>query len=233
MKKAWRKVPSRGSSLVLVVALSSSCAGRSARKDEPLTSGRGGESAAADVGGVGGATGHSGRNPGGSGGSEVGGAGRDGHAGTSSPGGASSGGTDFPGGGSAGAGGPGETAGTAGGGRRGNIFPGVGGADLAGAPGAAGADAAGDCEGQGWSSLWDAIRAASVGLGQCFILDPPPMGDSMDRRYGAVVIDEDGRVIDNTGLTGTEKQEWLDSLADQRWSCLAGRTIGYHCNPSE
>jgi hypothetical protein len=111
------------------------------------------------------------------------------------------------------------------------IFPG-GGAGLDSA-GAAGANPDGDCEGEAWLSLWDAITTASVGRGQCFIQDPPPMGEMVDRRHGAVVIDGDGRVIDNTGLTGIEKQPWLDALADRRWPCFAGRTIGYRCDYSE
>jgi hypothetical protein len=59
----------------------------------------------------------------------------------------------------------------------------------------------------------------------------PTLGpnESLSRRRGAVVIDDDGRVVDITGVIGDTKQEWLDNLADQRWPCLAGRTIGYIC----
>jgi hypothetical protein len=46
---------------------------------------------------------------------------------------------------------------------------------------------------------------------------------------GEVVLDADGRVIDNTGLYGEAKQSWLSSLANDRWPCLAGQTIPYYC----
>jgi hypothetical protein len=46
---------------------------------------------------------------------------------------------------------------------------------------------------------------------------------------GAVVLDDEGRVVDVTGLTDERKKRWLDDLADQRWPCLAGQTIGYAC----
>jgi hypothetical protein len=47
---------------------------------------------------------------------------------------------------------------------------------------------------------------------------------------GEVVLDADGRVIDNTRLFGADKQSWLDSLANERWPCLAGQTIPYYCD---
>jgi len=59
--------------------------------------------------------------------------------------------------------------------------------------------------------------------------DPPPTGDEVNRFNGAVVFDDEGRLIDNTGLTGSEKQSWLDQFAGERWVCLAGNTIGYRC----
>jgi hypothetical protein len=46
---------------------------------------------------------------------------------------------------------------------------------------------------------------------------------------GEVVLDADGRVIDNTRLYGEAKQTWLSSLANDRWPCLAGQTIPYYC----
>jgi hypothetical protein len=59
----------------------------------------------------------------------------------------------------------------------------------------------------------------------------PTLGpnESLSRTRGAVVIDDEGRVIDITGVSGDTKQEWLGNLADQRWPCLAGQTIGYWC----
>jgi hypothetical protein len=52
-----------------------------------------------------------------------------------------------------------------------------------------------------------------------------------DQLHGAVVIDDEGRVVDNTGVTGAAKQGWLRELAGQRWLCLAGTTLGYSCQP--
>ncbi len=52
-------------------------------------------------------------------------------------------------------------------------------------------------------------------------------------RRGAIVIDDDGRIVDNTRIRDDEKQQWLDSFADQRFPCLAGQTITYECHPFE
>lgn len=53
--------------------------------------------------------------------------------------------------------------------------------------------------------------------------------EQLSSRRGAIVLDEDGRVVDITGRSGDAKQLWLDRLADQRWPCLADKTIGYQC----
>ena len=52
----------------------------------------------------------------------------------------------------------------------------------------------------------------------------------------AVVIDCDGRVVelltlpDQTPmLSGTERQAWLDSLANDRWPCFAGQSVQIMC----
>ncbi len=52
----------------------------------------------------------------------------------------------------------------------------------------------------------------------------------------AVVIDCDGRAVellampDQTPLlTGDARQAWLDSLAEDRWPCLAGQTVQFMC----
>jgi hypothetical protein len=45
-----------------------------------------------------------------------------------------------------------------------------------------------------------------------------------------IVVDDTGRVVDNTGITDAQtKQAWLDSLAQSRWPCLAGQSIRYQC----
>ena len=49
---------------------------------------------------------------------------------------------------------------------------------------------------------------------------------------GQVVLDQEGRVIDNTGIDdAASRQAWLDSIADQRWPCLAGQVLQYLCRP--
>jgi hypothetical protein len=75
--------------------------------------------------------------------------------------------------------------------------------------------------------LWSAVADAALGvgrLGECYAL---PTGT-----YGAIVLESEGRVIDNTGTvyqsTGS-KQAWLDSLSNESWPCLAGQTIPYQC----
>jgi radical SAM superfamily enzyme YgiQ (UPF0313 family) len=52
----------------------------------------------------------------------------------------------------------------------------------------------------------------------------------------AVVIDCDGKAVellrlpDQTPLfTGTERQAWLDSLANDRWPCFAGQSVQFSC----
>ncbi len=93
--------------------------------------------------------------------------------------------------------------------------------------GAAGADTAG-CD---TYALWHAIEVGAVGVGTCQRQDPPATGMTASPRQGTVVFDHEGRIIDNTGLHGFDKQYWLDSVADERWPCLADQTIGYTCKP--
>lgn len=48
---------------------------------------------------------------------------------------------------------------------------------------------------------------------------------------GSIDFDGEGRVYGITiGDVGTpETQAWADSLADRRWPCMAGQTLGYGC----
>ena len=77
-------------------------------------------------------------------------------------------------------------------------------------------------------SLWSAVADAALGvarLGFC-----APAGTASP--YGQIALDSTGRVVDNTGTTyqsTSSKQAWLDSLANDRWPCLAGQTIPYQC----
>ena len=83
------------------------------------------------------------------------------------------------------------------------------------------------------SALWIAI-SFQAGVTACYEASPMLEPDEhLSAIRGAVVIDDEGRVVDNTGLRIEEnKQHWLDDLANQRWPCLAGQTIGYQClNP--
>jgi hypothetical protein len=76
------------------------------------------------------------------------------------------------------------------------------------------------------------VRGSVGGFGTCQFAPPPGDGEKLDRARGAVVLDREGRVIDNTGLNPTAKQAWLEELMDQRWPCLAGQTLGYTCRPA-
>jgi hypothetical protein len=55
------------------------------------------------------------------------------------------------------------------------------------------------------------------------------MGWCVPRTAGYVVLDGDGRVVDNTSLSGEGKQMWLDGLSTMRWPCLAGQTLQFTC----
>jgi hypothetical protein len=105
---------------------------------------------------------------------------------------------------------------------------GFGGSAASDVAGAGGSDATNTCN---LDVLWTAIDSGSVGRVQCTIQDPPYTGEAVNPLDGAVVFDHEGRVIDNTGLTGEDKQYWLDDLANERWLCLADQTIGYKCKP--
>ncbi len=80
------------------------------------------------------------------------------------------------------------------------------------------------------STLWRAIGTAG-GYLSCQQASPDlAPTEHLGPGRGAVVLDADGRVIDNTGLGGAAKQDWLKGLASQRWPCLAGQTVGYSCS---
>ena len=84
------------------------------------------------------------------------------------------------------------------------------------------------------AELWLAV-STQAGVSACWeasvMLEPD---EQLGPLRGRVVLDEDGRVVDNTGLGVEEnKQRWLDQWGDRRWPCLAGQTIGYECrNPN-
>ena len=71
-------------------------------------------------------------------------------------------------------------------------------------------------------SFWEAVTEAMPVIGLC---SPAPAGSPV---WGDIVLDSEGRVIDVTRL-GASRQESIDSLASERWPCLAGQTIRYFC----
>ncbi|HWP09349.1 MAG TPA: hypothetical protein VNN72_26585 [Polyangiaceae bacterium] len=122
----------------------------------------------------------------------------------------------------------------------GNVVPVTGGS--AGVAGdAAGGGASGDSAGAGGSTestcdldaFWHVITVIAVGAGHCEVQDPPASGGAVNGRHASVVLDHEGRIVENTGLTADEEQLWLEHIVrDQRWPCLADQTIGYQCTPS-
>lgn len=73
------------------------------------------------------------------------------------------------------------------------------------------------------TALWQAVSAGGGG-DYCFA-DP-----SMPEGSPQLVVDAEGKVVDNTGISSTKvKQAWLDSVAQSRWPCLAGQTVRYQC----
>lgn len=97
---------------------------------------------------------------------------------------------------------------------------------VGGSESGAGGEAGGAC---GVNSLLTAIEQ-NGGSPSC--REASPMlgpGERLGMLRGAMVLDDEGRVVDITGLSGDKLQGWLDDLANQRWPCLAGQTIGYAC----
>jgi hypothetical protein len=77
-------------------------------------------------------------------------------------------------------------------------------------------------------NLWSAVADAALGVARLGFCARAVTAST----YGQIVLDSTGRVVDNTGTTyqsTSSKQAWLDSLANDRWTCLAGQTIPYQC----
>jgi hypothetical protein len=81
-----------------------------------------------------------------------------------------------------------------------------------------------------FGALWLAIEGGVGAIGPCDLALDAGTGT-----YGGdVAFDSDGSVIANTGISNpTDLQAWLASLANERWTCLAGQTISYLCMPGE
>jgi hypothetical protein len=85
------------------------------------------------------------------------------------------------------------------------------------------------------SMLWNALNSAAVLTGyghDCAeIPAPDPTPNPSTVSSVNVRVDSNGKVIDSSipFNTVSEKQAWLDSLADYRWPCLAGQTLFFYC----
>ena len=108
-------------------------------------------------------------------------------------------------------------------------MPGTGGRnDIIISPAAGAAGASDVCD---ENTLWVEITLGAVGgLGYCVPAPIPTADEHIGMTRGAVILNEDGVVIDNTGLDPQRKKRWLDGLSNKRWTCLAGQTIGYKCS---
>jgi len=187
--------------LAIVVLLAGACGGQSSVAQAPS-----GGSAGASAGGSSGTPGSVNPRAGGSSGKSASGGAGSGDAGSNGSGAAATGGSSVARGGGAG---------------QVEMPPPIGPAGAAGSAGEAG----GVCDS---GSLWAALD--SLVIGDCKEASPTlGEGEHLSKRRGALVVDDQGAVIDNTGLSGVAKQQWLDQLGAQRWPCLAGQTIGYKC----
>jgi hypothetical protein len=69
--------------------------------------------------------------------------------------------------------------------------------------------------------------------GYCMGYRPSPDGGFDIGGY--IVLDSEGRVVENTAFGAAEvqrKQSWLDYMSGYRWPCLAGETIPFTCDRS-
>ena len=73
--------------------------------------------------------------------------------------------------------------------------------------------------------LWQAVSENRVGGDYCEPVQPPEQG-----YWGTVFLDSTGRVVNISDQLGNSvAQDWLDSVANDRWPCLAGQSIRYTC----
>jgi len=209
--------------LALAVFLTG-CGGRGLRNiggDAAVASGGGGGTGGTETGGVGGvssasSTGRTGGTTaqGGSGGAAV----RGGSESTGGVGDAfSGGGASSTGGTGGGTGSPASQGGSGGGGQDGGAPDGE---TMASSPDAL-------CQP---ADLWDAITSAMCGPRPVFCVCYPTPDGGGGAIQGVVNLDSEGRVVDNTRLSGANRQAWLDALANERWSCLADQAVPYSCS---
>ena len=84
-----------------------------------------------------------------------------------------------------------------------------------------GADAGCDTD-----KLWQAVaRTREFGGDRC-----EPIQSDQQGYWGTVFLDSTGRVVDISDQLGNSvEQDWLDSVANDRWPCLAGQSIRFLC----
>jgi hypothetical protein len=155
--------------------------------------------------------------------------------GTLSSAGASAGGALSRGGASAGGA---LSSGTAGLGGTRDIIPstgrGTGGVTAQAGAADSGVAAQGGSDGGGQDSVCDmaalqfALQDAAIpsGLGMCIMDTDPSLSSTLGQPWGVIIIDGDGRLVVATGPA----QKLVYTLADQRWTCVAGSTFLYWCS---
>ncbi len=139
--------------------------------------------------------------------------------------------------GGAGAGGA-LSSGTAGLGGTRDIIPstgrGTGGVTAQAGAADSGVAAQGGSDGGGQDSVCDmaalqfALQDAAIpsGLGMCIMDTDPSLSSTLGQPWGVIIIDGDGRLVVATGPA----QKLVYTLADQRWTCVAGSTFLYWCS---
>jgi len=97
-----------------------------------------------------------------------------------------------------------------------------------------GVAAQGGSDGGGQDSVCDmaalqfALQDAAIpsGLGMCIMDTDPSLSSTLGQPWGVIIIDGDGRLVVATGPA----QKLVYTLADQRWTCVAGSTFLYWCS---
>jgi hypothetical protein len=85
-----------------------------------------------------------------------------------------------------------------------------------------------DCGDSSCDALFHEIQLAALGggLGFCAVGSGPTFSDTYGPPSGSVVLNDEGKIVAATGLTGI----LVYSLADERWPCCANTTFYYWCS---
>lgn len=78
------------------------------------------------------------------------------------------------------------------------------------------------------AALQYAVQDAAIhgGLGMCVMYSDPALSSTYGQPWGAIFIDGEGRLVVATGPA----QRLVYTLADQRWTCVAGSNFLYWCS---